>query len=724
VLEAGVASRDITPALRGDFFGYVRPDLRARGVALRLHAHALVLDDGRRKVGLLTLDLGAPLVTDAVLERLTPAGFDRSNLLVAATHTHAGPNRPGRWVAAQAADAVLAADRARRPARAGWADATVLDANHNRSLEAHLANHRLDLYPGTGHVELDPDGADHPRDTTLRLLRVDSEDGRPLAAWAQFSAHPTTFGPANTCFSADFPRAAIHHFRAGSPGPAPATIVTNGTEGDLIPRYDEYNQHALADRIGQRVAAAMRRAWDAAEPGELTVDGVGTEVGYRGQEVEPGRPVGDRAWFGLPFLGGGENGPSFLFGLGLQGKRRPRVLAGAVQGRKLVVAPAPHPSRAEVTVLRVGDRLLLGVPGEPSVEAGRRMCAAALSSCRAPVGAAMIVGLVHRYLGYFTTPEEYDQQHYEGGHTVFGRHTSLLIERTHAELAAELTDAPRHWREPGPGRPGRAREGEILRGSDAVGAEPGGGTADEFGAPASRLRLVRQPPPEVARLTTVEIAWQGAPRGYDRPVGEPLLVLQRQTARGWEDVDDDLGLGFVWRQRGRQVTARYEVPVDLPIGRHRLQVRGRRAWVSTAPFAVVACHELRLRGVEVVGPELRFVAQVPPPNPVEHLRARERSPRGGSVRFEVGASAHRAEWDAGVGAWVAAVTPVPEQVHVPVGGLEDGVGNRSGVAVDLAVGRVARLDWPPPMGPGGGRSPGPFGLGPAGQVRPWPPTGR
>jgi neutral ceramidase len=722
VLEAGVASRDITPALRGDFFGYVRPDLRARGVALRLHAHALVLDDGTRKVGLLTLDLGAPLVTDAILERLAPAGFDRSNLLVAATHTHAAPNRPGRWVAAQAADAVLAADRTLRPARAGWADATALDANHNRALEAHLANHRLDLYPGTGTVELDPDGVDHPRDTTLRLLRIDGEDGTPIAAWSQFSAHPTTFGPANTCFSADYPRTAIHHFRAGFPGPAPTAVVTNGTEGDLIPRYDEYNQHALADRIGQRVAAAMRRAWDAAEPGELTVDGVGTEVRYRGQEVEPGRPVDDRAWFGLPFLGGGENGPSLLYGLGLQGKRRPRVLAGAVHGRKLLVAPAPHPSRAEVTVLRVGDRLLLGVPGEPSVEAGRRMCAAALATCGAPVVDAMIVGLAHRYLGYFTTPEEYDQQHYEGGHTVFGRHTSLLIERTHAELASDLAAEPHRRDEPAPGRVGRAREAEDRRQPGPVGHDPRTG-AGEFGAPASRLRLVRQPPAEVARLTTVELVWRGAPRGYDRPVGEPLLVLQRESARGWEDVEDDLGLGFVWRQRGRRVTACYEVPVDLPLGRHRLQVRGRRSWISTFPFAVVACRELRLRGVEVVGDELRFVAQVPPPNPVLHLRARERTPRGGSVRFVVGGSVHRAEWD-GAGAWVATLTAVPKAVHVPAGGLEDGVGNRSGGAVDLAVGQVAPLDWPPPMGPGGGRSPGPFGLGPAGQVRPWPPTGR
>jgi neutral ceramidase len=756
VLTAGVASRDITPELRGDFFGYVRPDLRARGVALRLFAHALVLDDGHRRIALLTLDLGAPLVTSRILERLAAAGFDPSNLLVAATHTHAAPNRPGPWIATQAADAVLAADAARVPARAAWGEATVLDANHNRSLEAHLANHGLDLYPGTGTVELDPEGADHPRDTTVRVLRVDADGGRPLTAWAQFSAHPTTFGPANTYFSADFPRAAILHFRASFSGEAPAAIVTNGTEGDLIPRYDDVNQHALADRIGRRVAGAMRRAWDAAHPvAGLTVDGAGTEVTYRGQEVEPGKRVAARAWFGLPFLGGAENGPSFLYGLGLEGKRRPRLFAGAVHGRKLRVVPAPHHPRAEVTVLRVGDRLLLGVPGEPSVEAGRRMCAAVLAACPGPVGDAMVVGLAYRYRGYFTTPEEYEQQHYEGGHTVYGKHTSLLVQHAHTELAATLGEVAPAAGTTGPirvdttGGPirvgrhhGRAADPHGSRSAGVESVEHASGPPDAaqaaeapaaqrraagrppFGPAASRLRIVEQPPAAVERHEVVQVAWRGARRGHDRPVGTAFLVLQHQAGATWEDVEDDLGLGFVWRQRGRRASARYEVPVDLPVGRYRLELRGRRARTVTTTFTVVPSTSLRVRGVMSEAGRLRFLAQHPPPDPVSHLRARDPSPRGGTVRFLVDGTEHEAVWDDEAAGWIGPAGVVGDSVQVPEGGLRDGSGNRSGGPVDLVVGRVLPLDWPPAIGPGGGRSPGLFGLGPAGQVQPWPPPER
>jgi neutral ceramidase len=726
MLHAGAASRDITPELRGDFFGYVRPDLRVRGVALRLFAHALVLHDGERKVAAVTLDLGAPLVTDAVLERLAPHGFDATNLIVTATHTHAGPNRPGAFVAGQIAAAVLAADAARRPARAVWSDASVSDANHNRSLEAHLANHGLDLYPGTGAPELDPHGEDHPRDTTVRLLKIEEPDRTPLAAWAQFSAHPTTFGPANTYFSADYPRTAILHFRAGFATPAPVTIVTNGTEGDLIPRYDEVSQHALADRIGRRVAGAMRRAWDDAdEPrADLRIDGAGRRIVYAGQEVAPGRRVGSRAWFGLPFLGGAENGPSFLYGLGLEGKRRPRWLAGGVQGRKLVAAPAPHGTDAEVTVLRVGERLLLSVPGEPSVEAGRRMCAAALDAADPEVTDALIVGLAHRYRGYFTTPEEYDQQHYEGGHTVFGRHTSLLVEMTHAELAAQLAT-------------GGAEDALLRTSTSASTSDPGAETVPDpapstgssarppvsslpTGTGARRVRITRQPPPRVARLETLTFSWRGARRGHDRPVDGPMLVLQQETPRAWTDVEDDLGLGFVWWQRGGRLTARHEVPVDLHTGRYRIEIRGVGATLATRGFEVVASDRLRLRGIERRDGALCFLAQHPAPDPTRELRARDRSPRGGTVRFVAHGRERQAHWDDAAGGWLAHLDAVPDEVHVPAGGLCDAHGNRSGPGTDHRVGEVAAVTWPPAIGPGGGRSPGPFGLGPAGKPAPWP----
>ena len=613
MLRAGAASRDITPDLKGDFFGYVRPDLRARGVALRLHAHALVLDDGTNMIGVLTLDLGAPLITRGVLERVADLGFDLSNLVIAATHTHAGPNKPGERIAHQAAAALREAHDRRRPARAAWGRTHLPDANRNRSLEAHLANHGLDLYPGTATDDLDPQGADHPRDITVRVLRVEEEDGKPLAAWGHFAAHPTTFIPANTSFSADYPGAATHHFRAGFPTP-PVAIVTNGTEGDLITRYDEVSSHALADRIGHRVATAMRRAWDDAADtsGDHVLSGATERIRYAGQQVAPGERVASRAWFGLPFLGGGQNGPSFFYGLGLEGRRRPRWLADRVHGRKIRVAPAPWSPHADITVLRVGDTLLLSVPGEPTVETGRRMVDAAIDAAGEEITDALVVGLAQAYRGYFTTPQEYDQQHYEGGHTVFGRHTSRLVEQTHARLTTQLASAPT-----APARTAAGATSARLRPADR----------GEAPAPVGRARrsprIVEQPPRRVQRFENVRITWTGPRRGRGRPIDAPLLVLERRDGGTWTAVEDDLGVGFAWRQRGRRCTARHEIAGDLPEGRYRIAVRGGPSPAVTDEFEVVASTGLRLVDAAAVEGGLLVRAQQPAPDPTVCLRRRD-----------------------------------------------------------------------------------------------------
>ena len=65
----------------------------------------------------------------------------------------------------------------------------MLDVNRNRSIEAHLANHGLDLFYGQGDPTDDPFGADHARDTRLRMLRVDRMTG---SRWPAGSISPST----------------------------------------------------------------------------------------------------------------------------------------------------------------------------------------------------------------------------------------------------------------------------------------------------------------------------------------------------------------------------------------------------------------------------------------------------------------------------------------------------------------------------------------------------
>lgn len=739
-LTAGVARQDITPDLGRAFQGYVRPDLRADGVAIRPFARALVLADETAKVALVSADLLFGIDKEAVLERVRQLGFSRDTVLYLGTHTHSSTDA-GEWTADRIASAIEAADAKREPAVAGWASATVDRANRSRSVEAHLANHGLDIPPGEGDEAVDPDGPEHPRETTLQLLRVDTTDGEPIAAWAQFPVHPTAFSPHNTLFSADLSGAALRRFRNRVEGPVP--LFANRASGDLIPIYDAYTDYAVAETVGDRIADGMVEAWERAEfeLTALSVAGRARTVEYAGQEVEPGKRVASRSLFGLPFLAGGENGPTFFSGLNLEGRRRPARLADAVHGRKIPFAPAPWSSDVQVQVVRIGDQFLLGVPGEPTVEMGRRaeqaVCEAVAEALADGAGTtdghpaskptgqattgdydATVLGLTNGYNGYFTTPEEYDQQHYEGGHTTFGKHSEALLRVTFADLARDLVSNPDRDTTASAGTETRSRQTRPKRLVDI----PSTGS------------LALGPTGPVERFSVVTVVWEGAGKGSDRPLEEPFVRLERR-AEGWETVATDLDLGFVWRVDGTRYTARYELPADIPVGEYRLRVTSAGATsdspggydLRTDPFEVVPASTLRIRGVvqaseldtatDLVDEDaeqtvLVVLAQHPPPDPDQHLRSRPVSPTGGTVTFVHAGTEHTAEWDSDVGGWVSTDVDLPEETPRTVSAvrLEDGHGNHSGEGETHTIGQRADLDWPPAMEAGGGRPPAPFDI--------------
>src|SRR6266576_294519 len=101
------------------------------------------------------------------------------------------------------------------------------------------------------------------------------------------------------------------------------------------------------------------------------------------------------------------------------------------------------PSYAQVTVLRLGNRVLGAVPGEVTTTAGRRMREQMLVSARKaglPVNEALILGHANGYLEYITTAEEYTAQYYEGGSTIYGPGEAAMFGRTLARLAASVSN--------------------------------------------------------------------------------------------------------------------------------------------------------------------------------------------------------------------------------------------------------------------------------------------
>lgn len=706
-LQAGAARVDITPENGGTTLGFVRPDIAVRGVHTRLTGRVLVLSDGDTEVALLSTDLGFPLEKDSLVARVADLGFSHETVLYTGTHTHSGPGELAGWQVEQLAQAIRRAHAALRPAVAGWGQARVTDVNRNRSIEAHLANHGQDLFYGEGHPDDDPEGEDHTRDTLLRVLRVETPAGDPIAAWTHFPVHLTTSTPAVDVWDADLAGTAEHHLSQQVGGDAVA-LYTNGNEGDLMPRFDSYNVPALMDLHGRRIARGALQAWRKAGrtlQGEVPVDVRWTRACHCGQEVEPGRRIASEPLWGLAFFGGSEDGASiFHEPLATEGRRLPEALADPVQGRKIPIAPSLVAERVpEVHVIRIGDRLLLGTPGEPSVEMGRRLQAAVAPHLPTGVRDPVVVGLANDYIGYLTTPEEYEMQHYEGGHTVFGTWTSLLTRNALVDLTRALAAGG-----PAPPPAVPAALGSAGDGDPAVG---NGGIRGE---------LVSGPTGAVKRMTTITLEWRGAPEGVDRPLDTPFLVLERRSTAGdWEPADSDLGIGFVWRESEGHYRARYDVDPALTPGTHRLRVLSGAYQLTSEPFEIVASDELRVRGVTARRARrgrtrLVVLAQNPPPDPAVAIRWRATTPAGGRVRLALGGRRVLARWSNRAGGWIASVrgrVPRGAPVTIPAGGLVDAHGNRSGPAVELRVGELAGLVWPANMPVGGGRTPGPFGQG-------------
>jgi hypothetical protein len=216
-MRVGAAKVDITPSLGMRMEGFEVRTEGATAIHDPLHARALVAEgvDGV-PVALVVADLIQvdphlqALVAAEVLER---TGIARHRLQLAGTHTHSGPmlREPSEAEAAIGhgiADAVALAWDGRREAVAavGIGEVTGIGANRR---------------PGGG-----------PVDDRVTVTRFDGIDGRPIATHVNYGCHPTTLGPNNLLYSADYPGALCRLVDEAVGG---VTIFSTGPQGDVNP---------------------------------------------------------------------------------------------------------------------------------------------------------------------------------------------------------------------------------------------------------------------------------------------------------------------------------------------------------------------------------------------------------------------------------------------------------------------------------------------------------
>lgn len=127
--------------------------------------------------------------------------------------------------------------------------------------------------------------------------------------------------------------------------------------------------------------------------------------------------------------------PDFADPLVAEMKRQARL--GALNHSDLV------PSVLPLQIVTVGQIALVCCPGEFTTIAGQRVretVATQLSG--SGIQQVLLMSYCNDYMGYVTTREEYQLQHYEGGHTVFGQWTLAVFQTGFAELARQLKLPP------------------------------------------------------------------------------------------------------------------------------------------------------------------------------------------------------------------------------------------------------------------------------------------
>lgn len=627
LLQAGAGQADITPPQTGYFLGgWTRADRLALGVSTRLYANALVLQRGPTKVALVAAELFAVPAgfQEDVARKVADLGFDKTSILLAASHTHSAPggyaNNPTYNTAApgvetiddptsfvdffnpapadrqlytflvdQTAAAIRRADGDRAPAAAGWSQTQLTGLTQNRSIEAHLADHGVHVATGSGSASMDPLGVDDTIDPEVDVLRVDKlvRKGRktvhiPIGAYSNFADHGTVVKSENQVYSGDHHASAwrvfVDRVRKATPAlPKRQTVVNvypNGDEGDQTAGLTHTGIEG-AIKVGSVEAGKMFEAWQQAGKSlsrTPVIDSRWTRACFCGRSTATG-PVDSKGVEGLGFLTGSEEGRGPLYDIthvSFEGRTNP--VSDPVQGDKVQIPVGSPPPAVPVSLLRIGDGVLAAVPGEPTKQVGTRIRAAVLGPLKGTgVTHAVIAGLADDFVQYITTPEEYGEQSYEGASTLYGRNEATFLQERYAELAGQLAS----------GKP--ADKPYEL--DTSYGVKPDGAP---YPAGAASGTITAQPASSVARGGSVKLLWTGAPDGHDRPVDKAFISAQRLVKKRWRTVDSDLGLHMLWHVDDKGAyDLTWSVPGTIPAGTYRLRVTAARYALESTSFTVM-----------------------------------------------------------------------------------------------------------------------------------------
>jgi neutral ceramidase len=626
LLGRGMA--DVTGPARGiQMWGFVREGQVTEGIHTRQYSRAFVIAEGKTqedRIAFVSVDIGSithEMQLEIVdrLQKLYGDTYSAHNVIISATHTHAGSGGFWHWGAGSPLgtlfmqdhfdaiidgimDSIKLAHDDLEPGSIFVDRGTVEGAGANRSLVAYEAN------PSDERARYDA-----PTDKGMTLLKLVDASG-PIGMINWFASHPTamTFnnklissdhkGYASIQFEHDFDKGFVAAFAQSNCGDVSPNLNLNNTG----PGENEFETTRI---IAERQLDVARKLFTSASTplsGQIESHQLSVNFKYRdvdaaytggaGKQRTCPSALGYSMAAGSTEDGGGH--PMFKEGM----TKRIPMIDGTIKttykmiepsdecrechGNKPILfptgetVPVSQTQVLPITLTRIGSLAFASVAAEVTTMAGRRLRDTISAALDIPANDVILIGYANDYGGYLTTKEEYDTQQYEGGHTLFGPWSLAAYQQEFDHLAKAMVSGEKL------GSPAQAIDqrgtitsSPLIAPSEMTKSSTEAGTVSE------------QPKRKVTIGDTVEAIFHAIDPRENYPNHNSYVTVEMSKAERWTPIatDRDWAMKIRWLPAEKNpeellLHVTWDIPEGTPAGEYRIVYKDGNHTGATRTF--------------------------------------------------------------------------------------------------------------------------------------------
>jgi len=431
-MEAGVCKDIITPPIGTSLAGYAFEKLPSIGIHDQLWVRTVVMEEGSTRVALAVCDIIGfdgyliDKVKGYVLERIN---IPKENIVVVATHTHAGPVGLFGF---QENDGIMS--HVIGPYVGFKPDECLIDIIARKIAGAflHATNNMRHVTAGTltGYIDeigknrIDPRGTNDP-EVTVTLLQSGSG---PLCILYSYACHPTVLHQENRYISADFPgfsNTQLESITSALP------VYMTGAAGDISTRYTRREKSFdEVKRFGSILAGETIKILNVISPEEVRdLILLSKKVKLPVKKLPPREHILENlkdAQDHLERIRGQNATPAEV-----------KTAETHVEGLKIALDLIEGGGlnrldqiEIELKLLRIGNTAFLFIPGEMFVQIGKAMKAYALSKNYF----LHVCCYANGYIGYIPTGEAFKNRDYESLVAIIDEKTEQVLLNATKEL--------------------------------------------------------------------------------------------------------------------------------------------------------------------------------------------------------------------------------------------------------------------------------------------------